>query len=132
MLDHRLCILQHTLLDSWELISIVLSNLLPITLPPGIWVPIFLFIKSCWYIKKIKNIFEKFCQSVGYKQACFHMFLGHLMSSFVNCRLFSSRGEQGPLSSYGVWASHCGGFSCCWAWMGPHSSKDPAQPKINK
>ena len=28
---------------------------------------------------------------------------------------FSSRGEPGLLSSYGVWASHCGGFYCCKA-----------------
>ena len=127
MLDHRVCILQHTLLDSWKLISIVLSNLLPITLPPGIWVPVFLFIKSCWYIKKIKNIFEKFCQSVGYKQACFHMFLDHLISS-VNCRLLSSCGERGH-SSYRVLS-----FSLWWLllllsmdgsaqWQGPSTAK---------
>ena len=30
------------------------------------------------------------------------------------CRLFSSCGEQGPLSSRG---SHCGSFSCCGAWV---------------
>ena len=29
---------------------------------------------------------------------------------------FSSSGEQGLLSSCGVRASHCGGFSCCGAW----------------
>ena len=29
--------------------------------------------------------------------------------------LFSSCGEQGPLSSCDVWASRCGGFSCCGA-----------------
>ena len=28
---------------------------------------------------------------------------------------FSSCGEQGPLSSFGVWDSHCSGFSCCGA-----------------
>ena len=33
--------------------------------------------------------------------------------------LFSSCGEQGLLSSCGMQASHCGGFSCCgaWAWV---------------
>ena len=30
--------------------------------------------------------------------------------------LFSSRGKQGLLSSCGVWASHCGGFSRRAAW----------------
>ena len=30
-------------------------------------------------------------------------------------RLFSSCSEQGLLSSWGAWASHCGGFSCCRA-----------------
>ena len=30
-------------------------------------------------------------------------------------RACSSCGELGPLSSCGVWASHCGGFSCCGA-----------------
>jgi len=28
------------------------------------------------------------------------------------CGLFSSCSEQGLLSSWGAWASHCGGFSC--------------------
>ena len=28
------------------------------------------------------------------------------------CRLFSSGGEWGLLSSYGALASHCGGFFC--------------------
>ena len=28
---------------------------------------------------------------------------------------FSRRGEQGLLYSYGAWASHCSGFSCCGA-----------------
>ena len=32
------------------------------------------------------------------------------------CGLFSSCGEQGLLSSCGVRASHCGGFSCCGTW----------------
>ena len=30
-------------------------------------------------------------------------------------RLFSSYGEEGLLSSFGAWASHCGGISCCRA-----------------
>ena len=30
--------------------------------------------------------------------------------------LFSSSGEQGLLSSCGVWDSHCSDFSCCRAW----------------
>ena len=29
----------------------------------------------------------------------------------------SSCGEQELLSSCGVWASHCGGFSCFRAWV---------------
>ena len=29
---------------------------------------------------------------------------------------FSSRGEQGLLSSHSARASHCGNFSCCRAW----------------
>ena len=32
------------------------------------------------------------------------------------CRLFSSRGEQGRLSSFGAWATHCGGFSRRRVW----------------
>ena len=31
------------------------------------------------------------------------------------CRLFSSCGERGLLSSCSAWASHCSGFSCCGA-----------------
>ena len=38
-----------------------------------------------------------------------------ILGSSLLCRLFSSCGEQGLVSSCGVWASHCGGFSCCWA-----------------
>ena len=34
----------------------------------------------------------------------------------VVCEAFSRCGEQGLLSSYGVEASHCSGFSCCRAW----------------
>ena len=30
--------------------------------------------------------------------------------------LVSSCGEQGLLSSCGMWVSHCGGSSCCGAW----------------
>ena len=40
---------------------------------------------------------------------------GHAGSSLL-CGLFSSCGKQGLLSSCGVWASHCSGFSCCAAW----------------
>ena len=32
------------------------------------------------------------------------------------CGLFSSCGEWELLFSSGVWASHCGAFSCCRAW----------------
>ena len=36
------------------------------------------------------------------------------------CVLFSSCREQGLLSGCDVQASHCSGFSCCWAWaLGP-------------
>ena len=34
--------------------------------------------------------------------------------------LFSSCSKQGLLSSCGVQASHCGGFSCCRAWTPGH------------
>ena len=33
------------------------------------------------------------------------------------CGLFSSWPAQGLLSSWGAWASHCGGFSCALAWL---------------
>ena len=32
---------------------------------------------------------------------------------FVTVRAFSSCSEQGLLSSFGAWAFHCDGFSCC-------------------
>ena len=35
---------------------------------------------------------------------------------FVAVQVFSSCSEQGPVSSYGAWASHGSGFSCCRAW----------------
>ena len=51
----------------------------------------------------------------------FYLFiLGGCAGSWLLHRLFSSGGESGPLPSCGVWASHCGGFSCCRAWaLGP-------------
>ena len=36
--------------------------------------------------------------------------------SSLLCGFFSSRGEQGPLSSCSAQAFHCCGFSCCRAW----------------
>ena len=42
--------------------------------------------------------------------------LKRLSSSSSSSRHFSSCGEQGPLTSWGVWTSHCGGFSCCRTW----------------
>ena len=35
---------------------------------------------------------------------------------FVAAQAFSSCGKWGLLSNFGVWASHCGGFSCCRGW----------------
>ena len=39
---------------------------------------------------------------------------------FVAVWVSSSCGEQGLLYSCSAWASHCGGFSCCWAWALGH------------
>ena len=36
--------------------------------------------------------------------------------SLLLCRLFSSCGNQGLLSSCSTWASHCSGISCWAAW----------------
>ena len=44
-----------------------------------------------------------------------------LAGSSLLCRLFSSCSEQGLLSSWGVWASHCGSFSCCRIWALGHT-----------
>ena len=35
--------------------------------------------------------------------------------------VFSSCSEQGLLSSWGAWVSHCGGFSSCRAWALGHA-----------
>ena len=42
------------------------------------------------------------------------------------CGLFFSCGKQGLLSSYGVWASHCGGFSRCRGFPGSSVGKESA------
>lgn len=44
----------------------------------------------------------------------FILFFGYAGSS-LPCRLFSSCGRRGPLSSCGAQASHCSGLSCCGA-----------------
>ena len=42
------------------------------------------------------------------------------------CGLFFSCGKQGLLSSYSVWASHCGGFSRCRGFPGSSVGKESA------
>ena len=37
--------------------------------------------------------------------------------SWLPCRLFSSCGEWELLTSFGVWAFHCSGFSCSGVWV---------------
>ena len=59
-----------------------------------------------------------------YTYRCMHLynyFLKNLLFlaalGFHCCmRAFSGCGKQGLLSSCGMWASHCSGFSCCRAW----------------
>ena len=41
------------------------------------------------------------------------LFMFGCARSLLLSGLFSSCGERGLLSSSGVWASHCGDFSCC-------------------
>ena len=62
-------------------------------MPQGTWLIIDRFLKKCIYL----------------------LIFGCAGPSLLH-RLFSSRGERRLLSSFGVWASHCGGFSCCGAW----------------
>ena len=47
----------------------------------------------------------------------FYLFIWFLAVFSLCCctDFFSSYNEQGLLSSCGVWASHCNGFSCCGA-----------------
>ena len=45
-----------------------------------------------------------------------YLFIFDGTGSSLLLKLFSSCGKQGLLSSCGVWASHCGGFSYCGAW----------------
>ena len=49
---------------------------------------------------------------------CLSMYL-FLAALGLHCHLraFCSYGDQGPLSSRGARASHCGGFSCCGAQL---------------
>ena len=60
--------------------------------------------------------------SFSYKISIFIFFLfifGYSESSLM-CRLISSWGKLGLLSSCGAQASHCNGFSCCRAWALRH------------
>ena len=74
---------------------------------PAFMVPWFALLSSAGS-SKAKKIFSP----------SFH-FLIYLFSAVLGLRcyvqLFSRRGEQGLLSSHGVRASHCNGFSCCGA-----------------
>ena len=47
----------------------------------------------------------------------FYCFIFGYAGSSQLCGLPSSLGEQGLLSSCGMWAAHCGGFSCCGSRM---------------
>ena len=44
-------------------------------------------------------------------------FLGAMLDLLCCVQVFSSCGERGLLSSYGVPASHRSDFSCCEAWI---------------
>ena len=59
-----------------------------------------------------------------------YIFILAALGSSLPPGLFSSCGEQELLSSWSAWASHCSGFSCCWAWtvalMGLSSCSSPA------
>ena len=46
---------------------------------------------------------------------CICSFIFGCAASSLPCGIFSTCSEQGPLSSCGVWASCCSGFSCCGA-----------------
>ena len=52
----------------------------------------------------------------------FNLFLVVLGLSLLLHRFFSSCGEWGLLSSCNAQASHCSGFSCCWARTLGHSA----------
>ena len=54
--------------------------------------------------------------SLNHHSLFLKLFIFGRSGSSLLCGLFSSCGKQGLLSSCGVWASHCSGFSCCAAW----------------
>ena len=54
----------------------------------------------------------------------FNLIFGHA-GSLLLCGLLPGCGNQGRLSSCGVQASHCGGFSCCRAWAPGHLGFSP-------
>ena len=49
------------------------------------------------------------------------LFIFGCAGCFLLCRLFSSYKEWGLLSNCSAQASHCSGFSCCWAWVLGHA-----------
>ena len=51
---------------------------------------------------------------------CIYLFIFGCAGFSLLHGLFCSCGEQGLLSSCGVWASYCGGFSCHGAWAQRH------------
>ena len=74
--------------------------------------------KFSWYkcrVTFIKCLCARRCLREHISHACFSYFFGCIGSLLLQ-GLFSSCGEQGRLSSCGVWAFRCGGFSCCGTW----------------
>ena len=66
--------------------------------------------QSYSYSHPISFLKNRYCRS-------YFIYLFVAALSLCCClRAFSRCGEQGPLCSCGMQASHCSGFSCCGAW----------------
>ena len=69
----------------------------------SIFIPVFIFKFAFFFLKK--NFLYNFV----------YLFIFGCPVSLLLLKLFSSCGEQELLSTCGMQASHCGGYSCCGA-----------------
>ena len=76
--------------------------------------PSFLFMCIlCWLLYFITNKNQYASSVYVSNSAFFFKFIFGCAGSSLLQGLFSGFGERGPLSSWGMWASHCGGPFCC-------------------
>ena len=66
---------------------------------------------SAWWSRQVRCVSSLLCVSFFFFLNVY-LFVFGCAEPLLLCGLCSGRGEQGLLSSCGVWTSHWGGFSC--------------------